>query len=133
MPAPATELKRAVFAVLGKDAALAERVGGRILDQASANTVFPSVTLGRTSLYDWSSGAERSDEQLFSLHVWSKAGESEIGEITAILRTLIEGAALDLGDGRMAGAQLEFSEARHHEELQLHTGLLRFRAVAVQS
>jgi hypothetical protein len=130
MPAPAAELKRAVFAALGKDAALTERVGGRILDQSSANTVFPSVTFGRTSLYDWGSGAERSDEQLFTLHVWSKAGETEIGEIMAILRSLMDGMTLDLGDGCTAAARLEFSEARHHEELQLHTGLLRFRAVA---
>ena len=57
-------------------------VGTRIFDHAPANVAFPYITFGRTSVYDWSTGTESGTEQLFTLHVWSKAkGKKEVLEI----------------------------------------------------
>ena len=72
MPAPAAELQKAIFAALGGDAALIAALGGaHIYDRP--RSVFPSISFGRTGVYDWSSGAEKDAEQLFTLHIWSKA------------------------------------------------------------
>lgn len=74
MTAPAVELQKAIFAALKQDGPLTALLGGeKIFDQVPPKASFPYVTFGRTSLYDWSTGTESGTEQLFTLHVWSKA------------------------------------------------------------
>ena len=88
MTAPAVELQNAVFADLRGDTALLAAVGAeRIVAQPSANVAFPYIGFGRSSVYDWSTGTEKDTEQLFTLHVWSKAkGEAETIGIMEIAR-----------------------------------------------
>jgi hypothetical protein len=130
MPAPAAELQKAVFDALAGDVALSALVGQRIHDHAPANVTFPYITFGRTSLYDWSTGTESGTEQLFTLHVWSKAkGRKEVLEIMEIARARLADAALELDEHQLVNLRLEFSEARYDEDLSVHHGLLRFRAV----
>ena len=126
----AVELQKAVFEALAGDAALAALVGTRIFDHAPANVSFPYVTFGRTSIYDWSTGTESGSEQLFTLHIWSKAkGKSETLEIMEIARARLDDAALGLAGHQLVNLRLEFSEARYDEDLSVYHGLLRFRAV----
>ena len=130
MTAPAAELQRAVFGALAADAALAALVGARIYDHVPAKASFPYISFGRTSIYDWSTGTESGSEQLFTLHIWSKAkGKKETLEIMERARVLLEDARLDLNQHNLVNMRLEFAEARHDEELALYHGLLRFRAV----
>lgn len=131
MTAAAAELQKAVFATLGADLPLVTLLGGvKIHDQAPANVVFPYLTFGRTSVYDWSTDTESGTEQLFSIHVWSKAqGKRETLEIMDAVRGLLDDATLDLGSHHLVSMRLEFSEARFDDRLTVHHGLLRFRAV----
>jgi hypothetical protein len=131
MTAPAAELQKAVFAALRGNAPLVALLGGpKIHDQAPANVVFPYLTFGRTSVYDWSTDTESGTEQLFSVHVWSKSqGKREALEIMEVVRTLLDDATLNLGTQHLVSMRLEFSEARFDDRLSLHHGLLRFRAV----
>jgi hypothetical protein len=74
MAAPAAELRNAIFAALGADHALVAALGGpHLYDELPKTFSFPYVTFGRTSVYDWTTGSELDNEQLFTLHVWSKA------------------------------------------------------------
>ncbi len=131
MGAPAAELQRAVFEALTADAALSRLIDGRVYDQPPGATPFPYVTFGRTSLYDWSTGTESGTEQLFTLHVWSKAkGKKETLAIMEAARTVLEGARLPLATEHLVDLTLEFAEARHDEDLSVHHGLLRFRALS---
>lgn len=126
----AAELQKAIFAALGASEALTALVGARILDHAPANIAFPYITFGRTSVYDWSTGTESGTEQLFTLHVWSKAkGKKEALEIMELARGALHDAALELEGHRLVNLRLEFSEARYDERNEAHHGLLRFRAV----
>ncbi len=113
------------------DATLTGLLGGaRIYDHAPASAAFPYVTFGRTSVFDWSTGTESGTEQLLSLHVWSKAkGKSEALQIMERARALLEGQNLTLDGHHLVNLTLEFSEARHDEDLAIYHGLLRFRAV----
>ncbi|WP_269932235.1 DUF3168 domain-containing protein [Aminobacter sp. HY435] len=131
MTAPAAELQKAVFAALCGDPSLVAMLGGpKIHDQAPANVVFPYLTFGRTSVYDWSTDTESGTEQLFSIHVWSKAqGKRETLEIMEAVRVLLDDARLDLGSQHLVSMRLEFSEARFDDRLTVHHGVLRFRAV----
>jgi hypothetical protein len=126
----AAELQKAIFGALGVNAALTALVGSRILDHAPANVAFPYITFGRTSVYDWSTGTESGAEQLFTLHVWSKAkGKKEALEIMDLVRGTLHDAALALEGHELVNLRLEFSEARYDDRNEAHHGLLRFRAV----
>lgn len=132
MASAALELQKAVFAALIADTALTAALGGeRVYDAVPPNAAFPYISFGRTSGFDWSTGTENGAEQLFTLHVWSKArGKTEVLEIMELARARIE----DDGLTGMAGynpvsVRLEFAEARYDEDLAVHHGLLRFRVL----
>jgi hypothetical protein len=131
MTAPAAELQKAIFAALSGSAALVAALGGpHVFDHAPANAAFPYITFGRTSIYDWSTGTESGTEQLFTLHVWSKAkGKKEAIEIMDEARAALHDQALPLDGQALVNLRLEFSEVRFDDDLSVYHGLLRFRAV----
>jgi hypothetical protein len=131
MTAPAAELQKAVFSALAADAAVTALLGtGKIFDHAPAHVTFPYITFGRTSIFDWSTGTESGTEQLFTLHVWSKAkGKKETLAIMEAAKALLDDGALELDEHHLVNMRLEFAEERHDEDLSVHHGLLRFRAV----
>lgn len=131
MTAPANELQKAVFAALTGEAALTVLLGGaKVYDHAPADVTFPYITFGRTSVYDWSTGTESGVEQLFTLHVWSKAkGKKEALDIMEAAKTRLHDRALPLEGLALVNCRLEFAEARYDDDLSVYHGLLRFRAV----
>ena len=131
MTAATSALQKGVFASLAGDPALLALLGGaRIFDGPPANTPFPYVTFGRTSVFDWSTGTEDGTEQLFSLHVWSRAkGRKEALEIMARIEARLEEGLGALDGWHLVNLRLEFSETRFDEDLSVQHGLLRFRAV----
>ena len=135
MTAPTAELQKAVFEALEGDTALTALLGApKIFDHAPANVAFPYINFGRTSIYDWSTGTESGTEQLFTLHIWSKAkGKKETLEIMELARARLDDRALALVGHQLVNLRLEFAEERYDEDLSLHHGLLRFRAVTEPS
>jgi len=135
MTAAAADLQKALFEALNGDAALAAMLGGaKIFDHAPANVAFPYVTFGRTSVYDWSTSTESGTEQLFTLHVWSKArGKREALAIMEIVRARLDGGPLVLDRNLLVNMTLEFVEVRYDEDLSVYHGLLRFRAVTEEA
>jgi hypothetical protein len=132
MTAPAAELQKAIFAALGNDPALTAALGGsRIYEQVPASAAFPYLTFGRTSVYDWSTGTEKWTEQLFTLHIWSKAkGNKETLQIMETARWLLDDKSLPLENDQLVNLRLEFAEARYDDDLAVYHGLLRFRAMS---
>jgi hypothetical protein len=131
MTSAAAELQTAIYQALAGDSALIAELGGAsIYDQAPPNVSFPYITFGRTSVYDWSTGTESGTEQLFTLHIWSKArGKKEVLEIMELSRIRLDNASLALSGHHLVNLRLEFAEARYDDDLAVHHGLLRFRAV----
>lgn len=131
MTAPAVELQKAIFAALKQDGPLTALLGGdRIFDQVPPKASFPYITFGRTSLYDWSTGTESGTEQLFTLHVWSKGkSRKEALDIMDACQACLDAGGLALDGHHLVNLQLEFAECRYDENLLVHHGLLRFRAV----
>ena len=131
MTAPAAELQKAVYGALAGNVGLVAQLGGaHVHDHAPANVPFPYITIGRTSVYDWSTGTESGTEQLLTLHVWSKAkGKAEAHELMHTVAGLLTDAELALDGHHLVNLRLEFSEIVFDEDLSVHHGLLRFRAV----
>jgi hypothetical protein len=124
MPDPTAELGSAVLA------ALEPLVGGLSGERAARGRKYPRISLGRTTVHDWSSGAA-TGEQLLTVHVLTRE-EDEAARLKESVRTRL-GEGLDLGGGRIARLRLEFDETRTDEEFSLHRGLLRFRVSIVES
>lgn len=131
MNAPAVELQRAIFTALKQEGALTALLGGeKIFDQVPPKATFPYITFGRTSLYDWSTGTESGTEQLFTLHIWSRSkGKKEALDIMEACKTCLHDSGLALDGHHLVNLRLEFAECRYDENLLVHHGLLRFRAV----
>lgn len=131
MTVPAADLQKALFEALVSDNALVAALGGaKIFDHAPADVRFPYVTFGRTSLYDWSTSTEDGTEALLTLHVWSKAkGRKEALGIMERVKASLDDASLDLGAHHLVSLRFEYGEARYDEDVAVHHGLLRFRAV----
>lgn len=123
----ASGLQEAVFRTLSVEPVGVDG-GGR---RGKTPITYPHITFGRTGVYDWATGTEKDTEQLFTLHVWSRArSDEEALGIMERAKALIDGQTLALEDGTYAAAQLEFAEVRYDEELELRHGLLRFHVTA---
>jgi len=131
MSAPAAELQKAIFSALAADAGLQDILGPeRIHDLAPASVQFPYITFGRTSIYDWSTGTASGTEQLLTIHVWSKAqGKKEVHAIIDRVGACLNDASLAMDGHHLVSLRMEFSEIVYDEDLSVHHGLLRFRAV----
>jgi hypothetical protein len=134
MTAPG-DLMQALFLRLKTDASLSALLGGTgLLERASDKAAFPNVTYGRTSGFDLDTGADNDADQLVTLHIWSKAqSEAETRLIMESIRARLDGAALAIGPRGQTRLALEFAETRYDEDLAVHHGLLRFRALTQES
>jgi hypothetical protein len=131
MTAATADLQKAIFTALLADTGLVAVLGGgKVFDHAPASVAFPYVTLGRASVYDWSTATEPGTEQLLTLHVWSKArGKKEALDIMERVRLVLDGAPLDLDGHQLIDLRLVYSEARYDDDIDVYHGQLRFRAV----
>ena len=130
MSEAALALQAAMLACLRADEAVTAVVGDRIFDAAPRNAAFPYLAFGPARASDWSTGTESGTEQLLTLHVWSKAkGRREVLAVMEAIRARLADAALTLDDHHLVNLRLEFAEARYDDDLSVHHGLLRFRAV----
>lgn len=130
MTAASADLQKAMFAALTGNAALVALMGGtRIFDRAPTDAAFPYVTFGRTSVFDWSTSTEDGLEHLVTLHVWSKAkGRKEAFAVLDAVRAAL-GTPLSLDDQHLVNFRFEFSEVTFDDDISVHHGLLRLRAV----
>ncbi|MCK9551629.1 DUF3168 domain-containing protein [Aquamicrobium sp.] len=130
MTAASADLQKAMFAALTGNAALVALMGGaRIFDRAPTDAAFPYVTFGRTSVLDWSTSTEEGLEHLVTLHVWSKArGRKEAFAILDAVRTAL-GVPLSLDGQHLVSFRFEFAEVTFDDDISVHHGLLRLRAV----
>lgn len=134
MTAPG-DLLQALFLRLKSDATLSSLLGGAgLLERPTDNAAFPYVTCGRTSAFDLDTGTDNDADQLVTLHVWSKTqGETETRLIMDSIEASLAGAALAIGPHGQTRLSLEFTEARYDEDLAVHHGLLRFRAITQEN
>lgn len=134
MTAAALELQKAIFSRLKSDSGLVAELGGdKVYDQAPADVAFPYITFGRTSIYDWSTGTEEGSEHLFTLHFWSKGkGKKQAFDLMEIAGARLHDADLPLDGFTLVNLRLEFTDVRFDDDLDLHHGMMRFRAVIEQ-
>ncbi len=130
MTSAALALQTAVYAALVADAGVGALIGDRIYDGAPRTAVFPYVTIGRTTVADWSTGTEDGSEHRLILDIWSRQqGKSECAAIAGTIRAVLHDAALALAGHALVALRFVSAEiARDPDGITMH-GVLRFRAV----
>lgn len=67
---------------------------------------------------------------MFTIHVWSKArGKAEALEIMELIDAVMQSENLALETHALVNLTSEFSEARYDEDLSIHHGMIRYRAI----
>lgn len=125
------ELQKAVFQTLSVNGALTALLGGaRIYNDVPRGAALPYVTLGESTVRDWSTGSDAGHEHLLSIQVWSRAnGEREVHQILAAVEAALDDAALTVAGARLVNLRHEFSEIRRDADGETSRGLMRLRAV----
>ena len=131
MPSASWALQQSVFATLTADSQINALLGApRIFDDVPQKSEFPYLTLGQSSVRDWSTGTERGDEHILTLHVWSRAnGRKQTHEIMGALKSALHDRSLTLNGHRLINLRHEFSDARRDPEGDIYHGIVRLRAV----
>jgi hypothetical protein len=131
MSSVSLELQKAVFQTLSVDAGLTGLLGGtRIYNDVPRGAALPYVTLGESTVRDWSTGSDEGHEHLLTIAVWSRAnGEREVHQILAAVEAALDGAALTVAGARLVNLRHEFSEIRRDADGETSRGLMRLRAV----
>ncbi len=127
----ALELQKAVFAALAGDSGLVSALGGQKLhDLTPARTSYPYISFGPASMHDWSTDTEDGSEHFFTLHVWSaRRGKSEALTLMDRIDKALHDTAPELAALRLVSLRRDGSEIRFDEDLSVHLGSMRFRAV----
>lgn len=131
MSGPSLELQQAIHAALSADAGLTGLLGGpRIYNEVPRGAELPYVTIGESTVRDWSTGSEDGHEHFLTIMAWSRAnGEREVQRILAAVDAVLHDAALTVSGVRLVNLRREFSEVRRDSDGETSRGLLRFRAV----
>jgi hypothetical protein len=124
-------LQQAVFAAVTTHPAVTALLGTpRLYDDVPQSPAYPYLTLGQSTVRDWSAGGDGGDEHTLTLHVWSRAGgRREAHEIMGALKIALHDAALTLSGHRLVNLRHELSEARRESDGDTYHGIVRFRAV----
>jgi Protein of unknown function (DUF3168) len=124
-------LQAAVFNRLSTATALTALLGGpRVYDRAPVGAPFPYVTFGQSTTRDWSTGTDRGDEHVLSLHVWGQGdARKSVEQIAEVIRGLLHQQPLTLTGHRLINLTRDFSETRRETDGDIVHALVRFRAV----
>lgn len=127
----ASELQKAVHAALTGDAGLTALLGGPdVFDQTPPSAAFPYATYGKTDVFDWSTATENGSEILFTLHVWSRErGRAQALAIMDTVGALLNDQPLAVAGHNLIGLQLQSAETGYDDDVAVHHGTMRFRAV----
>ena len=122
-------LQKAVFEALTANANLMGAISG-VYDHVPADTAFPYVTIGETTVTDWSSKTFDGEVHSFTLHVWSRArGRKEVKEILALTYDMLSGAALSVEGQQLVDLRFDFAQTLLDADGLTFHGIQRFRAV----
>jgi hypothetical protein len=124
-------LQRGIYQALAGSPALGSLLGGtRIYDDPPQAASYPFITLGESTLRDWSTGSEDGAEHLLTLHVWSRSGgKKQVLDIIEEIKSALHDRPLSLIDHHLVNLRNEFSEVRPDPDGDTFHGIVRYRAV----
>lgn len=131
MSAAANDLLQAIHAVLAGDPGLTALIGADGLrDRLVTGRPLPCLVIAELTSNDYSTATEPGEEHLLTLQVWSDgAGQRQAQTIAAIVRGLLQDAALPLATCALVNLRHVATKARREPKTRLFSAEMRFRAV----
>jgi hypothetical protein len=127
----ASALQKAIHERLSADAALTELVGADgICDHMLDKRRLPLVVIEAIESRDLSTSTERGEEHFLMLTAWSnEGGHREVQRIAAQVRSLIDGAELQLDGFHLVSVLHLSTKIARARTKPFHKAEMRFRAV----
>lgn len=124
-------LQSAIYQALAGSAELTAQLDGlRVYDHPPQGVAYPFVTIGESSVFDWSTGTEDGAEHLVTLHVWSRTGgKRQAYALVEAIRETLHDEAFALDDHVLVNLRYRFSETRRDPDGETYHGVIRYRAV----
>jgi hypothetical protein len=130
MSSAGLQLQKALLRLLKADGALNERVGRRIYDHVPVQAMFPYITFGTSSVYDWSTSTERGSEHLLSLHIWERGtARKTVLEIIDRLGNVLLSPVCTLEGHKLVSFNVEQTQTYIAANEGGYAGVMRCRAV----
>lgn len=131
MPSSSWSLQQAIWVALSTAPGLVALLGvPRVFDDVPQGIDPPYITIGQSTVADWSTGTEDGEEHQLTLHVWSRAGgRKETHEIMGAIRAALDGHYLALAGHRLINLRHQLSEVRRDPDGETLHGIVRLRAV----
>ena len=131
MPSASWSLQKAIYSGLQANTVVTGLLGGqRIFDDVPQRTELPYLTLGQSTVSDWSTGTDAGTEHVLTIHAWSRAdGRREAHELMEAVRSVLHDAPLALEGHVLVNLLHERSEARREPDGETIHGIVRLRAV----
>lgn len=128
MVSSANALQAAIHARLSGDGALTAVIGtGAVFDRRMTGKPMPYIVLSAITTTDFGPGAE---EHLVTIEVWSGAeGRKQAQDIAAIVKALLDGAALSLSGFVLVNLLHRSTRARREGKSRAQVAEMVFRAV----
>lgn len=126
-------LQKAVFAQLKNDPVLSGVITG-VYDHVPQSATYPYITLGGSSVMDWSSKTFKGQDHRFELHIWSaKPGHREIKELQEAVKAALDDVDLVIDGHDLVVLRFEFAQMLFEASGPLHHSINRFRALTCPS
>lgn len=131
MASPCTALQAAILDRLAADPALLALLGGaRIYDHVPQRAAFPFLSVGASSVRDWSTATEPGHEHTLTLNAWSRhRGRAELYAITDAIAAALEPADLTLDGHRLINLRVEQTAYRREGDGETFAATISLRAV----
>ena len=128
-------LQTAIYSKLNDDSTLDGIVGNnKIFDDVPQGTSYPYVVIGEETAID--AGAKDTDAQEFTLtiHIWSRyKGRKQTKEIAERIYTLLHNVAISVSSASLVNIRNEFFTILVDDDGLTRHGVMRFRAVVLDS
>ena len=119
----------AIYNKLTGDSALMSSIAG-VFDHTPEAQAYPYVTLGESSISDWSSKTTEGTEHNFTLHIWSReGGRKQAAQIMERIHTLLHQGNLTITGQSLVLMRFVSSNIVLENDGWTHHGVMRFRAL----
>lgn len=122
-------LQQSVFSTL--ESALAPT---RVYDDVPPNTKMPYVVVGDDTAAQWDSALGRGEDLTLTIHAWSNyRGKREVKLLMAQIKDALHDQALSVAGHQLVQLTFEFVETFVDADGVTRHGVIRFRALTLQS
>ena len=121
-------LQQSVYQLLSGDSTLLSMVSA-VYDRPPQGSAYPYVTIGESTISDWSTKTTTGTEQILTLHVWSRNGcRKEAALIMERVYNLLHQASMSVTGQTLVQIRFVSGDILLENDGYTYQGIIRFRA-----